>query len=297
MSRVLVAVVSVKGSPGVTTQCVALAACWPDPASAIVVEADPAGGDVAMRFGLAQSPGLLSLAAAARGGVTAGRSEDARLLWQHAQALPGNVPVVASPPDAGRARGALAVLAAPDPGKGGPAGGLGPGPLLAAATHPGAVVVADCGRVDPGSPVMPLLRSADVMVVLTGAHADELAHLARRVPEIGAWSRHPVLLLADRDKDRGHSIAAVARELGVAPLARVPFDPRGAGVLSGRRSVVRWHHSGPGRSLLGQSAREIADLLAPRVPTPAIVGRPERARRRTGRVRRRNDPNVAGRAS
>ncbi len=53
MSSVLVAVASVKGSPGVTTLCVALAACWPDPAGAIVVEADPAGGDVAMRFGLA----------------------------------------------------------------------------------------------------------------------------------------------------------------------------------------------------------------------------------------------------
>lgn len=287
MSSVLVAVASVKGSPGVTTLCVALAACWPDPAGAIVVEADPAGGDVAMRFGLAQSPGLLSLAAAARGGVAEGRAEDAHLLWRHAQALPGQIPVVASPPDTARARGALAVLAAPDA-----AGGLGPGPLLAAAAHPGAVVVADCGRVDPGSPVMPLLRSADVMVLLTGAHADELAHLARRIPEVGAWSRHPVLLLAGA----GHSIASVARELGVAPLARVPFDPRGAAVLSGRRSVLRWHHSGPGRSLLGQSAREIADLLAPRAPAPSAGERPERARRRAT-ARREEGPNVAGRAS
>lgn len=293
MSAVLVAVASVKGSPGVTTLCLALAACWPDPARAIVVEADPSGGDIAMRFGLAQSPGLLSLAAAARGGVVprGGRTEDARLLWRHAQTLSGNLPVVASPPDAARARGALAVLAAPDL-----TGGLGMGPLLAAAAHPGAVLVADCGRVDPGSPpVMPLLRSADVMVLLTGAHADELAHLARRIPEIGAWSRNPVLLLAGA----GHSIAAVARELGVAPLARVPFDPRGAAVLSGRRSVLRWHHSGPGRSLLGQCAREIADLLAPRAPVQSAGRRPKRAARRaTARSDDGpNDSNVAGRAS
>ena len=144
---------------------------------------------------------------------------------------------------------------------------------------------------------MPLLRSADVMVLLIGAHADELAHLVRRIPEVGAWSRHPVLLLADRGKDRGHSVAAVARELGVTPSARVPFDPRGAAVLSGRRSVLRWHHSGPGRSLLGQSAREIADLLAPHAPAPTTtVGRPERARRRAA-ARRRNDVDGAGRAS
>ncbi|WP_300015847.1 chromosome partitioning protein [Pseudonocardia sp.] len=296
MSAVLVAVASVKGSPGVTTLCVALAACWPDPAGVVVVEADPAGGDVAMRFGLAQSPGLFSLAAATRGGVTplGSRVENAQLLWRHAQVLPGDVPVVASPPDAGRARGALAVLASPEP-----AGRLAPGPLLAAAEHPGAVLVADCGRVEPESPAMPLLRSADVLVLLSGAHADDLAHLARRVPEIGAWSRRPVLLLADRDAHRGHSIAAVARELGVAPLARVPFDPRGAAVLSGRRSTLRWHHSGPGRSLLGQSAREIAELLAPRGPDPSAGRRSDRAgRRRTARsANGSNGPDVAGRAS
>jgi hypothetical protein len=293
---VLVAVASVKGSPGVTTLCLALAACWPDPAGVIVVEADPAGGDVAMRFGLAQSPGLLSVAAAARGGTAAfgERPEEAQLLWRHAQMLPGDVPVVASPPDAGRARGALAVLAAP-----GPSGGLAVGPLLAAAEHPGAVLVADCGRVEPGSPVMAVLRSADVMILLTGAHADELAHIARRIPEIGSWSRHPVLVLASRDAHRGHSIDAVARELGVTPLARVPFDPRGAAVLSGRRSVLRWHHSGPARSLLGQSARQIAVLLAPQAPDPSVDRRSGRAgRRRTAAsAAGATDQDVAGRAS
>ena len=294
----MIAVVSVKGSPGVTTLCLALAACWPDPAAAIMVEADPAGGDVAMRFGLAPSPGLLSLAAAARGRAgTRGEggarpAEGAELVWRHAQALPGNVPVVAAPPDAGRARGALAVLAAPDR-----AAGLNLGPLRAVAAHPGAVLVVDCGRVDEGSPVMPVLRSADVMVVLSGAGADDLAHLARRIPEIGAWSRDPVLLLTGG----GHSIAAVARELGVTPLARVPHDPRGAAVLRGHRSVLRWHRSGPRRSVLGQSAREIADALAARAAIAAAPddARPNRTSRRAGGTG--NDspghPTTAGRAS
>lgn len=246
-----------------------------------------------MRFGLAQSPGLLSLAAATRGGAPprGGHTEDARLLWQHAQTLPGDVSVVASPPDAARARGALALLLAPDP-----SGGLSPGPLLSVAAHPGAVVVADCGRVDPGSPVMPLLHSADVMILLTGANADQLAHVACRIPDIGAWSRSPLLLLTGA----GHSVAAVARELGVTPLGRVPFDPRGAAVLSGRHSVLRWHHSGPGRSLLGQCARDVADLLAPRDgPVPSAVPRPRRAgwRRTVRRDNSTNNPNVAGRAS
>jgi hypothetical protein len=259
----MVAVVSVKGSPGVTTLCLALAARWPGPARAVVMEADPAGGDVAMRFGLPLLPGLLSLAAAARGDTG---GWDPGLLWRHAQALPGGLSVVAAPPDAGRVRGTLAALVPP-----GGVGGSHTGPLRAAADHPGAVVIVDGGRVDPDSPALPLLGAAEVLVVLIRSGADDLAHLVRRIPEIGAWSRRPVLLLSGP----GHSISAVARELGVTPLGRVPHDPRGAAVLAGRRSVLRWHRSGPGRSLLGRAAHDIATMLAREVtPAPPSVGPP-----------------------
>ena len=94
----LVAVLSVKGSPGVTTFAVALAARWPAPYRPVLVEADPSGGDLATRFSLNPTPGLLSLAAAAR------RSADPAMVWQHAQGLPGGLPLVAAPPDADRAR-------------------------------------------------------------------------------------------------------------------------------------------------------------------------------------------------
>jgi hypothetical protein len=266
----MVAVMSIKGSPGVTTLCLALAARWPTQGRAVVVEADPAGGDIAVRFGLAQAPGLLSLAAAAR------RETDDGLVWRHSQALPGGLPVVAAPPDATRARGALAALA--------PLSGA--GPLRTAADHPGAVVVVDCGRVDTDSPALPALRAADVTVVLTRSAADDLAHLARRMPEIGGWSRKPVLLLAGR----GHSIAIVARELGVTPLGRVPDDPVGAGVLRGGTGKLRWHRQGPSRSLIGQAAHEVATFLdtnhaatdrdqAGRLSRPSAAHRPARAGR------------------
>lgn len=251
----LVAVVSLKGSPGVTTFSVALAARWPAPAHCVLVEADPAGGDVGMRFSLRSTPGLLSLAAAAR------RGTDPMLVWQHAQGLPGDLPVVAAPPDADLARGALSALVS-DPESGS-------GVLRAAADLPGAVVVADCGRVAAGSAAMPVVRAADVMVLLTGAGADDLAHLARRVPEIGGWSPHPVLLLAGP----GHSMAEVARELGVTPLGRIPRDTRGAEVLSGRRAELRWHRNGPTRSALGQFAHQVATILAAQHPA-APVHRP-----------------------
>jgi hypothetical protein len=253
----LVAVLSVKGSPGVTTFSVALAARWPMPARTLLVEADPSGGDVAMRFSLNSTPGLVSLAAAAR------RSNDPAVVWQHAQALPGGLPVVAAPPDADRARAALSALAEPALADSGARVGV----LRAAANGPDMVVIVDCGRIDAGSPAMPVVRSADAMILLTGAHADDLAHLARRLPAIGRWTPHPVMLLVGG----GYSVADVARELGVAPLGRVPDDPRGAAVLCGRPRMVRRRRSGPARSVLGQVAQKVATVLvAQQAPLLAV---------------------------
>ena len=246
----LVAVVSVKGAPGVTTFSVALAARWPAAYRAALVEADPSGGDLTARFSLESTPGLLSLAAAAR------RSADPALVWQHAQELPGGLPVVAAPPDADRARGALSALA-PDPA-------AGAGILRAAASLPDTVLIVDCGRMDAGSEALPIVRAADAMVLLTGAHADDLAHLPRRLPVIGRWSAHPVLLLVGE----GYSPAEVARELGVPPLGRVPDDPRGAAVLCGRPRALRWGRGGPAHSLLGQLAHKVATVLVAQQAPP-----------------------------
>jgi hypothetical protein len=247
----LIAVVSVKGSPGATTFATALAARWPHPARTVLVEADPSGGDLAIRFSLESTPGLVSVAAAAR------RSEDPDLLWQHAQELPGGLAVVAAPPDADRARAALSALADPTGGE---------SVLRTAANAPDTVVIADCGRVDTGSVALPVVRSADALILLTRAHADDLAHLARRLPIIGRWTPHPMLLLVGH----GYSPADVARELGVAPLGRIPEDPRGAAVLCGRPATARWRRSGPTHSPLGRAAHKVAQaLLARQTPSPA----------------------------
>jgi MinD-like ATPase involved in chromosome partitioning or flagellar assembly len=247
----LVAVASVKGSPGVTTFSVALAARWPTPVRTLLVEADPSGGDVATRFSLASTPGLVSLAATAR------RSDNPELLWQHAQALPGGLLVVAAPPDADRARAALSALAE---------SAMGADPLQTAAGAPDNVVIVDCGRIDAGSAAIPFVRWADAMVVLTRAHADDLAHLVHRLPAIGRWTAHPTMLLVGD----GYSTAEVARELDVLPLGRIPEDPRGAAVLCGRHSTLRWWRSGPTHSVLGQVAHKVAEaLLAEQVSPPA----------------------------
>lgn len=254
----LVAVISLKGSPGVTTFSLALAARWPDEARCVLVECDPSGGDVATRFSLASSPSVVSLAAAAR------RSTDPGLVWQHTQALPGGLAVVTAPPGADHARAALTALA--------PERSSETGVLRQAANAPGAVVIADCGRVDPGSPALPILRSADAMLLLTGAHADNLAHLASRLTAVGRWSRRPALLLVGE----GHTTDEVARELGVPAMGRIPEDRRGAATLCGRPSRRR----GPSRSALGRTARNVARALLAQqpplqpAPTPVQPGEP-----------------------
>jgi hypothetical protein len=184
------------------------------------------------------------------------------MVWQHAQALPGGgVRVIAAPPDADRARSALSMLAADSAAKA--------GVLRTAANAPDTVVIADCGRIDAGSPAMPIVRSADAMVLLTRAHADDLAHLARRLPTIGRWSAHPVMLLVGD----GYSPAEVARELGVPALGRIPDDPRGAAVLCGRPSSPRWGRSTPTHSALGQVAHKVARVLMAQQSPPSTLPR------------------------
>jgi len=63
----LVAMCSLKGSPGVTTAALGLAAGWPSAEQPVVVECDPAGGDLLGRFRLETAPGLMDWSGDAAG--------------------------------------------------------------------------------------------------------------------------------------------------------------------------------------------------------------------------------------
>jgi hypothetical protein len=264
----LIALCSVKGSPGVTTLAVALAAQWPHAESTrrLVAEVDPAGGDLAMRFGLPATPGLVSLAAAAR------RTRDPAVVWEHTRALPGGARVLVAPPGAAHARAALSTLAtAPD------------GPLLhAVAREPGAVVLADCGRVDPGSPAEAIARRADALVLVTGTQGDDLAHTAARLGELARWTPRPGLLLTGE----GYPTADVERELGVRAIGRIPHDPAAAATLTGHRPPQARRRGTGG--LAHHTAALARTLAAPTAPaasplanaTAAVPGVPAQQVRR-----------------
>ncbi|WP_210717693.1 chromosome partitioning protein [Amycolatopsis acididurans] len=236
----LIGVCSVKGSPGVTTAALALAACWPvgDP---LVIEADPAGGDLTARHRLAATPGLVSLAAAAR------RQSGPDLLAEHSQRLPGGLRVVPGPVAAEQARAALSVLTT-----------RGVRAVRAAAGLPDAAVLVDVGRVDASSPALPLLRGADSVLVMARPHADELSHVATLLGEVPTWTRTPGLVLIGDGYDR----TEVEHELRVPVMGTLPDDRPGAAVLCGQGRGRT-----PDRSPLGRAAGRVARTLVAHIDT------------------------------
>jgi hypothetical protein len=79
---VIVTVGSVRGSPGVTSWALLLAAAWPAEfdVERAVLEADVSGGVIGARYGLGVEPGAVSLTAALRrteGNIDVNRLEPA----------------------------------------------------------------------------------------------------------------------------------------------------------------------------------------------------------------------------
>ncbi|MFD5317585.1 MinD/ParA family protein [Streptomyces sp. NPDC127098] len=255
----VIALCSLKGSPGVTTTAVTLAATWPTAGHPVVIECDPAGGDLLARYRLDLYPGLVTLAAATRRYGT-----DPGLIWHHTQRLPGGLPVVPGPPGADQARVSLAELVQAETA------------LKRAAMRPGTVVLADCGRVEPGSPTLPLIRAADILLLVAGTGDDALAHLATTMHQARAWSTRPRLLLVGEGYPTDEIAQALGTaELGVGIAGRLPYDPAGAAMFSGHPAP----RTAPARSRLGQAAAQ----LAARVARDALVthgprGHPEAPR-------------------
>jgi hypothetical protein len=245
----LIAVAADKGSPGVTTTALTLAAVWPR--RAILAELDPFGGDVALRLrgprGVPLSPevNLISLAVAVRRGLQPNQ------LFEHVQRLDGGLEVVVG-------------LAAPEQASG--MGGLWEPTAALLDRVPGLDVVADCGRLHPDSPAMDVLGHCAAVVLVTRPSIDSVAHLRSRAAAVaGTLAQHggalaPILVVvvtSPRDEKSAHEIQLVLRQaqLPAQVVGRIAYDPRGAGLLSGEW-IGRLD-----KTLLVRSAREIAARL------------------------------------
>ncbi|WP_344732014.1 hypothetical protein [Spinactinospora alkalitolerans] len=261
--------VTAKGAPGATTSTLAMSMTWPRPV--LMIEADPAGGDLQSGFLQGVDVGqrnLLQLARTVRHGITA--VDIAR------QCLS------LDPPETTH----LVLPGLPSPFQG---ASLAPmwDPLLEAASQfwvrnpiwstPVDVVV-DCGRLD--HPHMPwrLVEAADLVVLV---FRSTLTSITVAKP----WADHVRgrLEQADGRPDalaglvitEGSYSAAEIRRTGIDVVATLPHDPAAARVLTERTHVPRGFH----RSQFVRSARSAAEALRARGPEPAEEERDAAARR------------------
>jgi hypothetical protein len=242
----LVAVVKAKAG-GTTTAVLAMASVWPAARRLLIAELDPAGGDLAARFGMPAEPGLMTLAAAARRDL----SDDA--VWQHAQALPGGTPVLVAPPAAEQCHAALRAL----------------GGRLAAmvAADPSLDVLADCGRLDPDSPALDVVQRADVVVFVARPTAEEVAHLRARVASVRPPNGEVGIVLIG---EKPYPSREVVEAVGLPVFGVLADDSRSAEYLAGRsgsRNAFK-------RSPLVRSATAVVDAIratldARQAPAPA----------------------------
>src|SRR5436190_4276522 len=256
----LIAVTADKGSPGVTTTAVALAAIWPRPV--LLAECDPAGGDLVYRLpgqdGQRLDPhrGLLSLAVAAR------RGPQNHQVWPHVQKLRGGLDVLTGVTSAEQGAGL--------DGLWGPVG-------AALAGLPEADVIADCGRLGAGGRFYDLLAQASAVVMVSKATLGDVVRLRERTAAVAAAVRDRggpgtgigVIVVADH-KHFSSAIAEVSQALGTAGPAAVvgglAWEPKSADLLRGE-----WGGK-LDKSLLIRTARQIAGQLAAQLPAPAGPG-------------------------
>lgn len=242
----VISVMSAKGAPGTTTTALLLATLWPAPS--IMLDADPLGGDVALRLqrsdGRAMDPerGLLSLLPAARRGLLP------ETVAQHTQEAVGGQPVLAGLP--------------------GPEQALAVAPLWPQLSEvfsrvPGADMFIDVGQVQSRSQHLPLIQHSDLLLCVYRPTAWSALHTRRRIDSIGEMLRDYGVRVGivgvsapDQETDRQMAASAISTGLDwVTDYGGVAFDPRAVVMFEG---VVVYR---PERTLLARSGRTLAERI------------------------------------
>jgi len=280
----VIALTSATCSPGVTTTCLALTLSWPRPV--LLVEADPAGGDILAGFLRAEvraDRGLAYLALAARRDEIAQRfaAQLVDLGQRKGTVRRLLLPGVSDPAESAGVAAAwprlvefLVRIGGPDDR---PDTGV-PDPLD---------VVVDCGRCLTPYPPTVVLAGADAVLFVVRS---TLRSVSRAAPVLGALRRDVARAGGDPDRvgllvveEGEYRSADLGRALGAPVVATVPWRTRDAAALSDGSG--RAAEGGPLLRAAASTAealiREIsraraageAPLPAPYPSTPPGVGR------------------------
>ena len=236
----LIGLCSLKSSPGVTTTAIALAAAWPLTApKPTIIELDAHGGDIAVRFHVAEDPGLRSLAAASR------LKPDAALLHVHCRQLgPAAIPIVTAPHEAEQARRAVTAL-------------TGLLDLLRETPDP---VLLDLGQIDPKQPgTTDLLTRCAVVLIVSRSAPDQVQRVQSAAHDLLAANKSTRIILIGGGKPREiHSLT------GLPVAATMPSI-----AVSGS-FLTRWSEW-RARQAFGAQADALASELALLRPTEAAA--------------------------
>lgn len=229
---------SARGAPGVTTTALLIAAHL----DAVLVEADLAGGVVAIRYGLGREPGLVTLAAA--------NPRDTDGWRDHAQ-------------DAG----GVTVLVGPDVAPAAESLWRTAGDRLVRAIDRGeGWAVVDAGRV--WTRPRPL-ETADVVLLVARPNAESLVAVTHALPTltVAGWCQVGVVLVGDGPYRAGD----LGDRLGAPILAHLPEDSATADHLRNGGSTPR----ALARSRLSRSVAGLAELIGERhLAAPEPVAAP-----------------------
>lgn len=255
----LIAVAAGKDTRGVTTTALALAAVWPRARPVLLAECDPSGGSLAARFAMDTGRGLMTLASAGR------RQLEPDDIAAHTQVLPGggvNVLLGALRAEQAHALGRLWSS------------------LAAALAGLDADVIADCGRLGPASSAEPVVRHADLVLLVCEPSPEGVLHLQGRIEALAPLGVAPVVALLGQEP---YSAAAVQFALnlpagGAQILGAIARDATGAALLAGQTGPT----SKLSRSLLIRSARTLATTLIARLPAVDASDRGDVAADETG---------------
>lgn len=243
-----IGLVSAKHSPGVTTSALAIGSAIAEQTNALLVEMDPAGGDLAASCGLSVDRGLLSTLTTMRN--AAGTGEIQSHLQRHA-----NLDILVGPMSPTQMDNAIRSTGAA---------------VLQTAQANFEVTLVDFGRVDfdSTSPTVSLLEMCDRIVIALRPTLGDVEHVRARLATVPSNVDAELLIVGSAPYTATEVIAAI----GCPLFGQLPYNERDVELLNSKPDSKAAR-----RTSLMRAARQIAVRILEVDHTPSHYRQEEAA--------------------